>query len=109
MRSDMNTLQNVKEWLRENRKTQAWLAKEMNIAPSLLSQLFSGERKLQPSHIEKMSLITEIPISTLADSQAEESEKALYSLRGEISTPEGERALAQLLLDAEHYVQLLGR
>lgn len=107
MRSDEKITLNVKKWLKQNKRSQAWLAKEMEIAPSLLSQLFSGERRLQTSHIEKMSKLTGMSIPDLASSSDEEESLLTYSLRGEISTIEGERALAQLLLDAEHYVHLL--
>lgn len=107
MRSDENTLLNVKKWLKETGQTQAWLAREMQIAPSLLSQLFSGERRLQPSHIEKLSVMTSLSISELASSSEEDVNQLHYSLRGKISTKQGERGFAQLLLDVEHYVHLL--
>lgn len=107
MRSDDNTLHNTKEWLQKNNRSQAWLAKEMQIAPSMLSQLFSSERRLQPSHIEKISAVTGMSVPELASSTEDEDDQLSYSLRGKITTKEGERALAQLLLDAEHYVHLL--
>lgn len=109
MRSDINTVQNVKQWLADHSKSQTWLATEMGLAPSLISQLFSGSRKLQPSHIEKLSKITGLTISELASSNDESSHTPLYSLRGKISNEQGERALNQLLLDAEHFVQLLNK
>lgn len=107
MKSNANILMNVKNWLLENDHTQSWLAKQMNIAPSLLSQLFSGERRLQVSHIEKISAITEMSIPDLASSPDNQYNQPVYSLRGRITTKEGESALNQLLLDAEHYVHLL--
>lgn len=109
MRSDVHTINNVKKWLTENSKTQHWLATEMGLAPSLISQLFSGDRKLQPNHIEKFSFITGLTISELASSHEQTALGPLYSLRGKISNEHGERALTQLLLDAEHFVQLLSK
>lgn len=106
MRSDNNTLMNVKKWLEKTDHTQQWLAKEMDITPSLLSQLFNGERRLQPTHIEKMSNITGISIPNLAASVDNKENELIYSLRGKLSNSEGERGLAQLLLDVEHYVHL---
>lgn len=106
MRSDNNTLMNVKQWLKETNHSQKWLAKEMEITPSLISQLFSGERRLQPNHIKKMSNITGISISDLADSSDRKENQITYSLRGKLSNKDGERGLAQLLLDVEHYVHL---
>lgn len=107
MRSDDNTLMNVRKWLEENDYSQAWLANEMSISLSLVSQLFNNKRILQPKHIIKMSEITGMSIPALAHSETDFSEEPIYSLRGSISTKAGERALRQLLLDAEHFVQLL--
>lgn len=108
MRSDENTIKNVKQWLAENDKTQVWLAKKIGIAPSLISQLFRGSRKLQHSHIEEFSKITGLTISELAASK-DSSKSPIYSLRGKISNEQGERGLSQLLLDVEHYVQLINK
>ncbi|MGA9517504.1 MAG: helix-turn-helix transcriptional regulator [Trichococcus sp.] len=107
MRSDENTLLNVKGWLAENQYTQAWLANQMGVAPSLISQLFNGERKLQPVHIAKMTEITGKTIAELASSEETKADELVYSLRGKISTEDGERGLAQLLLDVEHFAQLI--
>ncbi|WP_320164501.1 helix-turn-helix transcriptional regulator [uncultured Trichococcus sp.] len=107
MRSDENTLLNVKVWLAENQYTQAWLANQMGVAPSLISQLFNGERKLQPVHIAKMAEITGKTIAELASSEETKADELVYSLRGKISTEDGERGLAQLLLDVEHFAQLI--
>ncbi|HIZ52606.1 hypothetical protein ACWOEJ_09140 [Enterococcus eurekensis] len=109
MRSDLNTIEHVRKWLADNNKTQVWLAAEMDSAPSLISQLFSGSRKLQPGHIERFSEITGMTISELASSSNESSNNLVYSLRGHISNENSERALRQLLLDAEHFVQLLNK
>lgn len=107
MKSDDNILKNTKQWLTKNQHSQAWLATRMGVAPSLISQLFSGERKLQPAHIEKIALITNKSIAELAGSPEKQTNEITYSLRGKISTIEGERALEQLLLDVEHYVHIL--
>lgn len=107
MRSDENTLLNVKGWLAENQYTQAWLANQMGVAPSLISHLFNGERKLQPVHIAKMAEITGKTIAELASSEEIKADELVYSLRGKISTEDGERGLAQLLLDVEHFAQLV--
>lgn len=109
MRSNVNTINNVKQWLSDNSKTQNWLSTEMGLAPSLISQLFSGDRKLQPNHIGKFSKITGLTISELASSDDETSHTPVYSLRGKISNKQGECSLTQLLLDAEHFVQLLNK
>lgn len=107
MVSDDNILRNTKQWLIKNQHSQMWLADRMGVAPSLISQLFSGERKLQPAHIEKIALITHKTITELADSPVKRTNEITYSVCGKISTSEGERALEQLLLDVEHYVHLL--
>lgn len=109
MRSDENTLLNVKAWLAENHHTQAWLANEMGVAPSLVSQLLNSERKLQPVHIAKIAEITGKSIAELASFGNVKADALVYSLRGKISTEDGERALAQLLLDVEHFAQLVSK
>lgn len=109
MRSDKNTIDNVKKWLAENSHSQAWLAEQMGVAKSLVSQIFNGSRSLQPNHIVKFSEITGLSISELASSQNDLTNKPIYSLRGGISNENGERALARLLLDSEHFIQLLDK
>lgn len=109
MRSDKNTLTNVKQWLTENHRTQAWLAGQMGVPPSLIGQLFNGERKLQPVHIEKMAEISGKSIAELASSEEDKADELVYSLLGKISTEDAERALAQLLLDVEHFAQLVSK
>lgn len=107
MRSDDNTLTNIGQWLVENHRTKAWLAGQMNVAPAMVSQLFNGERKLQPIHIAKIAEITGKPIAELASSEEDEADEMVYTLLGEISTEDGELAIAQLLLDVEHFAQLV--
>ncbi len=109
MRSDDNTISNVKKWLETNDHSQAWLADQMDVAKSLISQIFNGTRKLQPAHIIKMSEITGFSIAELASSSQEISKQPIYSLRGKISNEHGQRALDQLLLDSEHFVQLAAK
>lgn len=109
MRSDKNTIMNVKNWLDENNHSQAWLAEQMGVAKSLISQIFNGTRKLQTTHIISMSEITGLSIGELASSDQENSNPIVYSLRGKISNEHGQRALDQLLLDSEHFVQLLAK
>lgn len=77
--------------------------------PSLVCQLFSGERKLQPVHIAKMAEITDKSIAELESSEDVIADEVVYSLLGEISTEDGKRALAQLLLDVEHFAQLVSK
>ena len=109
MRSDENTLTYVKQWLAENHRTQQWLADQMGVAPSFVSQLLNGERKLQPVYIAKMSEITHKSIAELASSEDVIADELVYSVLGKISTEDGERALAQLLLDAEHFAQIVSK
>ena len=109
MRTDENTLTNVKQWLAETHCTQSWLANQMGVTPSLVNQLFSGERKLQPAQIAKMSEITHKSIAELASLEDIQAGEMVYSLLGKISNEDGERALAQLLIDVEHFAQLVSK
>lgn len=109
MRSDKNTIMNVKNWLDKNDYSQAWLADQMGVAKSLISQIFNGTRKLQTTHIIKISEITGLSIAELASSDQKTCTQLVYSLRGKISNENGQRALDQLLLDSEHFVQLLAK
>ncbi len=109
MRSDKNTIMNVKNWLDKNDYSQAWLADQMGVAKSLISQIFNGTRKLQTTHIIKISEITGLSIAELASSDQKTCNQLVYSLRGKISNENGQRALDQLLLDSEHFVQLLAK
>ena len=86
-----------------------WLAEQMGVAKSLISQIFNGTRKLQTTHIISMSEITGLSIGELASSDQENSNQPFIPLRGKISNEHGQRALDQLLLDSEHFVQLLAK
>lgn len=106
MRSDISIIKNVKSWLEENDRTQGWLASEMGVAASLISQIFNGERRLQPKHIVKFTEITGKSVVELTGTE-EKDNQFVYNLRGKLSNEAGERAFRQLKLDAEHFIQLL--
>lgn len=69
--------------------------------------MFNGERKIQPIHIAKMAEVTGKSIAELASSEDVEADEMVYTLLRGISTEDGEHALAQLLLDVEHFAQLV--
>lgn len=107
MRSNKNTIKNVKEWLEKNGQNQVWLANKMELTPSLIKQLFDENQELQSIHIEKFSKITGLTISELSTSHQKINYSPIYSIRGRISNKQGERALEQLLIDSDHFDQLL--
>ena len=108
MKSNNEAIHTTRQWLTDHAKSQAWLADQMGVAKSLISQIFSGHRKLQAEHLIKIAEITGLSIAELTASETQEEAQPICSLRGKISNQAGERGLAQLLLDAEHFVQLLG-
>lgn len=106
IRSDINTLNNVERWLTDHHQSHQFLADYLEITPAYVSQLFNQKRGLQPGLIEKLSALTGLSVSDLAVNPSATTMPA-YVLRGHISTPAGQDALLQLLIDTDRYVGLV--
>lgn len=99
-------LTNIDCWLKTKDKNRTYLAAQLNITPSYLSQIFNGKRPLRPQHVAQFCKLTGLSVTELTKS-AKEFQTPAYFLRGAISTPQGHDALVQLLSDTDHYASLL--
>lgn len=100
-------IENTKKYLKKNDQSQTWLASEMGITPSLLSQIFKRSRNLQTKHIVKIAEVTGMSIDELTKGKEDITKKELnYSLRGHISTDAGKTHFAAVKADIQHYVML---
>ncbi|ARY92771.1 MULTISPECIES: helix-turn-helix domain-containing protein [Lacticaseibacillus] len=100
------TLKLIQKWLTDNKKTQAWLAGQLNMSAALLSQVMNGNRKLQTKYIIAISEITEIPLEQLLGTNANDNHQPQIALRGRLSNDYAKKQIDQLLLDVQHCVDL---
>ncbi len=106
MRNSNVIIKNIKLYLKQNKMTQAALAEKMQIAPSLLSQMLKGTRKIQTKHLIKLAEITNKTITELVETDLSKPQEPIYSLRGRISTQAGSDHLVTVVMDIEHYLAL---
>jgi len=100
-------VENIKKWLKENKSSQIWLAKQINVSPSMLSQMLNGERKIQTKHLLLISKVTGMTPNQLAkDGNKQISDELEYVLRGELSSKKSKREFDRLLSDIKSYVDL---
>lgn len=100
------TLSSIKSWLKKNKKTQDWLAEQINMSPSLLSQVMNQNRKLQTKYLIAISKVIQIPLQELVGERKDDSKQPQIVLRGSLSNEKSKKQINQLLLDIQHCVDL---
>lgn len=106
MLTDPIVIRNIQEWLVANHRTQSWLAKEMDIAKSLLSQILSQKRKLQPQHLLTLAQITGMTVAQLTGHDNETDQSPQYTVRGKCTTTLAQQNIEEILADVAHCVDL---
>lgn len=100
-------VENIKKWLKENKSSQIWLAEQINVSPSMLSQMLSGERKIQTKHLLSISKATGMTPNHLAEDENKQVfNEPKYVLRGGFSSKKSAREFDKLLWDIKCYVDL---
>lgn len=100
-------INNIKKWLKENNLSQIWLAEQIKVSTSMLSQMLNGERKLQTKHLLSISKVTGMTPNRLAEDETKKvSNEPKYVLRGAFSSKKSERDFSKLLWDVKCYVDL---
>lgn len=107
MNLDAVIISNIKKWLDKTKTQQKDLAAMLDISPAYLNQILKGERNLQRKLIPRIVTVTGLTLDQLTEGKQENNGKLTYSLRGSISNAEGKRKQEQLILDVQHFVQLL--
>ena len=100
------TLTLIQNWLKDNHKTQTWLADQINMSAALLSQVLNQNRKLQTKYLIAISKITQMPLEQLLGDDQFTDTKPQIVLRGKLSNDTSQKQLDQLLWDIQHCVDL---
>lgn len=96
----------VKVWLDAEEQSYQWLADELGISKGMVGHLLSGNRVLQPHHIELLAKLMKLPISELLQGEKKEEGLLTVYLRGSTSNRRSKRELDSLLFAIEDYVGL---
>jgi DNA-binding transcriptional regulator YdaS (Cro superfamily) len=100
-------IENIKKWLKQTKSSQVWLAEQIQVSPTMLSQMLKGERKIQTKHLISICKVTGMTPNQLAkDENKQDSNELAYVLMGELSSRESTREFKKLLLDIRSYVDL---
>ena len=52
-------------WLKENERSKSWLARHIDVSPSLMNLMLSGKRTMSEYHKNNISYVTEMSIDAL--------------------------------------------
>ena len=61
----LNNFQPLKFWLQENERSKSWLARKINVSPSLMNLMIAGKRTMSEYHKNNICYITDIPADEL--------------------------------------------
>ncbi|ANZ63140.1 hypothetical protein AYR62_02860 [Secundilactobacillus paracollinoides] len=101
-------IDNIRNWLTQNQKSQEWLANQLGITPALLSQILNQKRKLQTKIILELPAIMGMSIELITQNTEEQADVTpQIQLRGHLSKPDSEDKIDALSWDIQRYVSLL--
>ncbi|BDZ30475.1 helix-turn-helix transcriptional regulator [Lactiplantibacillus sp. WILCCON 0030] len=100
-------IKNIQTWLKENQRPQSWLAEQIGLSTAMISQIFSGTRKLQTKHLLRILKVTGLQMATLTSASTDQLANDIhYELRGAFSNKNSEKTFKRLLWDIKRYVDL---
>lgn len=108
MRINDIVVKNVQNWLKENDKSQQWLADELNVSRALVGHMLSGRRTILPKRIEALSEVLNIPVKELVKDSSQ-SENLTVQLRGQTSNRRSKQDLKSMMFAIEDYIGLKSR
>ena len=108
MRTNDTIVKNVQNWLKENGKSQQWLAGELGVSRALVGHMLSGKRAILPKRIEALSKILDIPVKELIKDSSQ-SENLIVQLRGQTANRRSKQDLKSMLFAIDDYIGLKSR
>lgn len=105
MKTNEIVIHKVKAWLNKEDKSYQWLAEQLAVSKALVGHLLSGERTLQPRHIEQLAAVLGISVKELL-AQEQQQGHLTVQLRGNTSNRRSKRELDALLFAIEDYIGL---
>lgn len=106
MRTQEIVVKKVKAWLEAEGKSYQWLADELGLSKGMVGHLLSGNRVLQPQHIEQIARLMDTQVVDLLKDESREKGLLTVHLRGTFSNRRSKRELDSLLFAIEDYVGL---
>lgn len=108
MRTNDIVIKNVQAWLKENDKSQQWLADEINVSRALIGHMLSGRRAILPERIEALAEVLNISVKELVKDSSK-SEDLTVQLRGQTSNRRSKQDLKSMMFAIEDYIGLKSR
>lgn len=105
MKTNELVIHKVKAWLKKEGKSYQWLAKQLAVSKALVEHLLSGERILQPEHIEQLAVVLGFSVKELLAQEQQQSHLTVQ-IRGNSFNRCSKRELDVLLFAIEDYVGL---
>jgi DNA-binding transcriptional regulator YdaS (Cro superfamily) len=62
---NLNKFQPLETWLKENERSKSWLARKINVSPSLMNLMIAGKRTMSEYHKSNICYVTEMPADEL--------------------------------------------
>lgn len=104
MNTNEAVVSKVKNWLASEHKSYQWMADQLSVSKALIGHLLSGERTLQPKHIEQFANVLGLSVQELV--KTEQQGPLTVQLRGNLSNRRSKRELDALLFAIEDYIGL---
>lgn len=107
MRTQEIVIKKVKAWLEAEGKSYQWLADELGLSKGMVGHLLSGNRVLQPQHVEQIANLLDIQVVDLLRDESTEKGLLTVHLRGTVSNRRSKRELDSLLFAIEDYIGMI--
>jgi len=62
---NLNEFQPLVTWLQENERSKSWLARHIQVSPSLMNLMLSGKRTMSEYHKNNICYVTEMKLDEL--------------------------------------------
>ena len=60
-----NKFQPLEFWLKENERSKSWLARKIDVSPSLMNLMIAGKRTMSEYHKTNICYVTDVPADEL--------------------------------------------
>lgn len=105
---NLNTViaNNIKLWLRDNQKSQQWLAQEIGVSKALVGHMLNESRVIQPQRIVDIANALGVSVNDLTTNASMREERMAVELRGTLSNRRSKMELERLKFAVEDYIGL---
>lgn len=106
MNANKIIVNNIQSWLRDNGKSQQWLAQEIGVSKALIGHMLNESRVIQPKRIVDLANALGLTVNELTSDASMKEERMTVELRGTLSNRRSKMELERLKFAIEDYVGL---